>query len=178
MYTSRVLIANMEKVATGQGQDLSDARALQLIGVTNIADVRACLLTGGREYAPAVRVGSSQVRELVERLQARAADPEDRSLLNDVLIAERLHLEAFTTALISSTAPKGSGDVPSPEPVVMAAARFDRALAALVAHSESARQRSLAPARAALDRAENVLMAIIIATVVLLPYAVARATRR
>ena len=168
MYTSRVLIANMEKVATGQGQDLSDARALQLIGVTNIADVRACLLTGGREYAPAVRVGSSQVRELVERLQARAADPEDRSLLNDVLIAERLHLEAFTTALISSTAPKGPGDVPSPEPVARAAARFDRALAALVAHSEAARQRSLAPARAAVDRAENVLMAITITTVMLL----------
>jgi CHASE3 domain sensor protein len=89
VFASRILIANMTRVSAEEGQDLSDARALQLIGAKNIADVRACILTGGGEYAPAVRAGSSLVRDLVARLQTRTTDPGRIS--EGILIAERAH---------------------------------------------------------------------------------------
>jgi signal transduction histidine kinase/ActR/RegA family two-component response regulator len=167
MFASRMLIANMDNVATGQGQSLADARALQLVGVTNIADARACLLTDGRQFAPAVRAGSAQVRDLVSRLQAQTADPEDRSLLDAVLDAERAHQEAFVDALTAPDA-RGATMGPYPDAVLARATQFDRALAALVSHMESARLRSLAPARVAMSRAETLLMAITVATVLLL----------
>jgi signal transduction histidine kinase/CheY-like chemotaxis protein len=168
MFASRMLIANMANVATGEGRDLADARALQLVGVRNIADVHACLLTGGREYAPAARAGSSLVRDLVTRLQTRITDPKGRTFLDGVLAAERAHQDAFAQALTVSDATQSSSPARYPEAVLSSGVQFDRELDAFVAHVELARSRSIAASRAAVYRAEILLIVITIATVMLL----------
>jgi signal transduction histidine kinase/ActR/RegA family two-component response regulator len=166
MFASRVLISGMADVATGEGQDVADAKSLQLIGVKNIADVQACLLTGGRQFAPAARAGSALVRDLVTRLQGRLADPEDRALLEKILTTERAQQEAFAGALAASGTVKGA--TLDPEPIMVRGTEFDRALAALVTRVESARARGRAAALAKVFRAEILLIVITIATVVLL----------
>jgi signal transduction histidine kinase/CheY-like chemotaxis protein len=168
LFTSRILIANMTNVATGEGRDLADARALQLIGVKNIADAHACLLTGGKEFAPAARAGSSEARELIARLQLRISDPEGRSLLDKVATTERSYQDAFAHALISPGSLTSSSGELYAEQLLTRGEDFDRALAAFVTHTESARLRSLVPARAAVSRAQAVLAVITIATILLL----------
>jgi signal transduction histidine kinase/ActR/RegA family two-component response regulator len=168
LVASRILVSNMAKVATGEGEDLADARALQLVGVKNIADVQACLLTGGREFAPSVRAGSALVRDLVERMKARAIDAESRALLESVLVAERAQQEAFTRALTLSEPPAGPSASLYAEPILARGAQFDEALSALVIHTQSARIRSLAESRAPLRRSENLLSVITAVTILLL----------
>jgi len=168
LLTSRSLIVNMAKTATGEGKDLADARALQLIGLKNIADVHACLLTGGREYAPAARAGSAMARDLVGRLTKQIKDPEGRALLDSVLVAESAHADAFARALAVPSGGKGSFEALYSEPVFASSAQYDGALAALVEHCESARLRNLAPARAAVDRAETLLIAFSVAIIILM----------
>jgi signal transduction histidine kinase/CheY-like chemotaxis protein len=168
LFTSRILIANMSNVATGEGRDLSDARSLQLIGVKNIADVHACLLTGGKEFAPAARAGSSEARELIARLQLRISDPEGRLLLDKVATAERSHQDAFAHALINpGSISSSSGELYAGQ-LLTRGEDFDQALSAFVSHTESARLRSLVPARAAVGRAQALLAVITIATILLL----------
>jgi signal transduction histidine kinase/ActR/RegA family two-component response regulator len=167
LLTSRSLIVNMAKVATGEGHDLADARSLQLIGLKNIADVHACLLSGGREFAPAARKGSVLARELVGRLTVQILDADGRALLDSVLVAESAHADAFARAL-AAPARKGSFQALYSEPVLTSSAQYDQALAALVRHCESARARNLAPARAAVDSAERLLIVFAVAIILLM----------
>ncbi|MEO5617851.1 MAG: ATP-binding protein [Candidatus Eisenbacteria bacterium] len=169
LIASRSLIATMAKIETGEGQDLADARALQLYGLKNIADVQACLLTGSKALAPAARAGSTQLLDLTVRLQNRLSDPEDRSLLQQVVAAERAHQNAFARELIASSAGTRARSVAQyPESIVARAAQFDRSLAAFVARFETARVRGIAPLRAAVSRAETWLVVITTATIILL----------
>src|SRR5580765_7032776 len=91
LVASPVLIANMAGLATGEGRNLTGARALQLAGMNAIADIQACLLAGGKQFAPAARAGSSLVRDLATNLRPRMTDPEGRALLDAVLAAEQAH---------------------------------------------------------------------------------------
>jgi signal transduction histidine kinase/CheY-like chemotaxis protein len=168
LFASRSLISNMTKVTSGEGQDLADARALQLIGLKNIADVHACLLTGGAEFTLAASAGSARARELVERLQGRITDPEGRALLVSVMAAELAHEDAFTHALAGAGAGKGASRAVYPEAVLARSTQYEQALAALVAHRESARIRNLAPARAEVSRSETLLISFSVANIVLL----------
>lgn len=168
LIASRSLIANMAAIETGEGRNLSEARALQLAGVKQVSDVQACLLTGGREFAPAVHGGSALVRDLLTRLESKIADPGGRSLIEHVRIAEQAHHEAFARELIVSSATPGSANAHYPEAVLLRAAQFNRALLSLVAHLETTRLRSLAPTREAVRRAESVLLVITTATLILL----------
>ncbi|NOT32864.1 MAG: response regulator [Candidatus Eisenbacteria bacterium] len=168
LFASRVLIANSERVATGEGRDLAEAQALRLVAVKSIGDVHACLLTGGRDCARSARTGSTEAQGLIDRLRSRSTDPELRALLERVAVAERAHQDAFARAL------KANDGSPPPvtgvhaELVLSLGAELDRTLAALVAFTESANLRSLAPARIAVDRAEAVLIVITILTILLL----------
>jgi len=168
LLTSRSLIANMAKVATGEGQDLADARALQLIGLKNIADVHACLLTGGMEFAPAARAGSVRARDLVGRLTRQLNDPEGRALVDSVLVAESSHADAFERALAAAGRRTGSFKALYSEPVLSSSTQYDRALAALVKYCDSARLRNLAPARAAANSAEALLIGFSVAIIILM----------
>ncbi len=166
MFASRVLISNMSNVATGEGQALSDARELQLIGAKNIADVHASLLTGGKEFVSEARTGSARVVDVAHRLQAQVTDTQSQALLGSVLAAERAHLEAFDSWLIAPRTREGDARVA--QQVLLRSEQFDQSLTALVTHLESARSRSVAPARAAVDRAENFMIVVTIASTLLL----------
>jgi len=168
LLTSRTLVVNMAEVATGEGQDLADARELQLVGLKNIADVHACMLTGGREFAPAARAGSMVARDLVGRLTGQLTDREGRALLDSVLVAESAHADAFARALAVPGAGSGSSEALYSEPVLSSGVQYDAALAALVKHCESARVRNLAPARAAVDRAQTLLIRFAVALIILM----------
>jgi signal transduction histidine kinase/ActR/RegA family two-component response regulator len=164
MLASRSLIASTAKVATTEGRDLEDARALQLVGLKNIAETHACLLTGGREFAPAARVGSAQARELIRSLQTRITDPEGRALLDMLLAAERAHADAFADALAGG----GSPTALYSQLALARGVQYDTALAALVTYFESARLRDLAPARAAVERSKTLSMGFSAAEILLM----------
>lgn len=168
LFASRTLIANMARVATGEGQVLSDAKSLQLVGVKTIGDVEACLLTGGRTSAPAVQADDALGHELIERLQPRITDPGGRTLLQNVLDAEVEHQRAFNRALAGSKSSAGSSSALYPEPVLASGARYSEALSALVTHLEADRLGSMAKSRAAVSRSETILIVITVVIILLL----------
>jgi len=167
LVASRILIANMTNVATGEGRDLADARALQLAVVKNIADVHACLLTGGREFGAAANAGSSLIEDSIAQLHARL-DAGDRALLDRVQVAERAHQNAFVRALSLSDPRKSEPTATYREQALASGVQLEQAMAALVTHIESARLRNLAAARAAVDRSEKIVMVVAIVTILLL----------
>ena len=168
LFASRTLIANMATGSAGEGRAVAEAKALQLVGVKKIADVQACLLTGGREFAPAAREGSFRVRELAQRLRSRITDPAGGALLDGVLAAERAHQEAFNRVLAVPDPPGGRSMAASIGPVPSLGEEFDHALAGLVTHVESLRLQSFVASLAAASRAETLLVVITIATIMLL----------
>jgi signal transduction histidine kinase/CheY-like chemotaxis protein len=158
----------MAKIASGEGADLGDAKALQLLGVRTIADVRACLFSGGKEYAAAARANSSRFRELAGQLRSETKDVEGRALLDRALAAETAHQDACLRALPASGAPRGSAASLYPLSVRSSAAQLDAVLATLVARMQSARLRRIVPAQAAVGRSESMLIIITVATIFLL----------
>jgi len=168
LVASRLLIANMTNVATGEGRDLADARALQLVVMKDIADVHSCLLTGGTEFAPAANAGSSMVRDLVAQLQTRLTGTEDLALLDHVPVTDRAPQAAFARALSLSGVAVGDAGAAYREQVLASGVQLEQATTALVTHIESARLRNLAGARAAVGRSQSIVMGIAIVTVVLL----------
>ena len=168
LIASRVLIANMATVEAGEGQELSDAREMQRLGVKNVSDVRICLLTGGSEFASAVRAGSSQMRDLAAQLRLRMTDSTSVALLDAIVAAERAHQDVFVTALAGPGTPRGSALDRYAEPLRASGTRLEQALATLVMHIESTRLPTVARARAAVLRAEALVMIIAIVTVLLL----------
>ena len=168
LIASRILVTNMAKVATGEGQDLADARVLQLAVARNIADVQACLLTNGKVGAPAANADAAIVRERIVRLQARVTDPQGRALLEDVVAAEQAHQDAFAAALTGFGTSRPAASSTYPDLVLDRAAQFDRAVVALVGYVESARRRNLAPSQAAVRRSEVLLTAVTGVTTLLL----------
>ena len=168
MFASRVLITNMTNVATGEGQALTRARELQLVGMKNIADVRASLLTGGEDFAPEARAGSARVLDMAESLRPQIQGPEGIGLLDKVVATERAHLDVFERAMIVTSASRGGAGIVYSEEVLLRSAQFEQAMRALVVHAKSARTRSVVLARAAVYRAEALMIVITIATILLL----------
>jgi len=167
LFASRILIANMARVATGEGQVLSDARSLQLIGVRTIGNVEACLLTGGRTSAPAVQAGDALTLELIDRLRPEITDPEGRGLLEKVRAAQVEHHQAFDHALAGAGASSGSPSL-YPEAVITSGARYSQALSDLVARIEASRLGSMAESHAAVGRSETILIVVTVVTILLL----------
>lgn len=168
LLAARRLIESVTRVSSGEGRDLVEARALQLAGDRNIADVHACLLSGGKDFVSAARMGSHRVRELATQLRARVSDPAARTALDAVLIAERAHQDAYLHTLARvDTANGGTGEL-YPQPVLASGVGLDQALSAAVSYFEELRGRSVLPARAAVNRAQAVMLGINIATIALL----------
>ncbi len=168
LFTSRLLISNMSRVAAGEGQDLAGARTLQLAGLQEIADVHASLLPGGAAFLPAAAAGSRRVREGAERLRESVTHASGRALLDSVLAAERAHQEAFATAL-GASGPRSSRSADLNSAVVLQrGTRLEQVLEALVRDLAANRSRSLEAARKGVQRSESLLGVITTGTVVLL----------
>ena len=170
LFASRVLIVNTDVLSNGVGQDLQDAKDLQLSGIKKIADVRACLLTRSVSFESAARAGSSRVRELAAVLRSRVGDPEVRLLLDRVLNMERTQEEAFERELRAARSTAVPMSIPSLEGVLERGARFDQSLTALVQRVEATSDRSLAASRTAVNRAEDAVVIVTIATILLLVF--------
>ena len=168
LFVSRVLIANMEVLASGAGRDLQDAKELQLAGVKKLADVRACLLSGGTAFGPAARAGSARMRLLAAALRSRTENPDVRLLIDAVVDAERSHQEAFERGLADVSARGGWRAAPRAESTLARGILLDQSLAVLVARIEADSQRSLRASRAAVNRAEPLVVLITIGTILLL----------
>src|SRR3970282_97109 len=95
LVASRMLVASVETAATEEVTVLEDARDLQRIGVTYIANVHDFVLAGGEGRASAAKAGSALLRDQAGRLKARITNPEGRSRLDEILAAERAHHDAF-----------------------------------------------------------------------------------
>ncbi len=168
LFASRYLIANLAQVSAGEGADLDAARRLELLGTRNIADAHALLLSATRNDSASVLAGSRRIREAIARMMLQMEDPEDQALLERVALAEQAHHVAFRRALSAAGSRGTDARQRLAEPLLSRGADLDRALAALVSHTELARTNGLAPSRAAVRRAENILVWVSISTVTLL----------
>ena len=165
LFASRIVVDNMNTMAFGAGREVEDAKALQLMGIQKLADARACLLSGGRDYTVAARKGSAELRALIARMKSQLPDSETRVLLDNVSLAEASHEDMFERALAEfASAP----DAPSPSPTLERGEQLKSALSALVTRVESGRVTGLAAARSSLNRAGPLMIAVTIATVFLL----------
>lgn len=170
LFEARSLIASMtkEEKREGQGQDFEDARTLQLLGVRNIAAMRACLLTHDRASMPVASATSARMRTGMAQVQAGITEPAARALLAAAVDAEWSCHEAFVRAMAPSVLDRPSFAVIYAGEVVTRGARFDHALATLVAHLAPTRLDGLAPSQAVAKRSEFLLIAITVTTILLL----------
>ena len=168
LVASQVLVANMATITAGEGRDLSDAKALQLLGVRSIKDVRGCLLAGGAEFTLAARASSEALHARVETMRAHFSDPEASALLDSVGVAEATNRDTFEHALLLA----GSYHLPSavlyPPPVRARGDHLEQTLAALVGRVEDISPKSLANSRSDAARYGMFLNGITILTILLL----------
>ena len=168
LIASRMLVASMTRAEVGVDGDLTDARAIQLVGVRSLADANACLLSGGRRFVAEARASSQRELQLVESMRSRLADPAGRTALEDVRAAERASDEAFETALAAMRAPGGGNEPADLAAELSQADRFDAALTALVGHFEAVRLARAVTSGASASRAEMLLNLITTVTIALL----------
>jgi signal transduction histidine kinase/ActR/RegA family two-component response regulator len=152
LIASKILIQDMATLAVHEVRDLADSQALRLIGLQEISDAGASLLTGDEQYARAARSRSATVRDRVARLAPQMADREGRLLLGRVEVAEREYREAFENALAP---PAGRRELATAAAGSRGAA-LEQALDALVAHMEPAAVGGLAATKASVERTQTI----------------------
>jgi signal transduction histidine kinase/CheY-like chemotaxis protein len=162
LFASRLLVQGMAGVAIGEVRDLSDSKALRVLGMREVSDVSTSLLTGEEHYARTARAGSATVRDRIARLKAQIVDREGRSLVDFVQSAERDYQDAFEQAL---RAPAGR-QVAATAAVGSHGRAFEQALDSLVAHMEPAAVGGLAATQSSVKQTQtvyNVVTAVSIA---------------
>ena len=162
LIASQLVIANISKVVTGDGRVLAAARQLQVAGLEDIAEADSFLLSGDVRRARAAGAASDKVRALAASLRHRLADSPSRKLLDEAVVAERVHRDAFSPSSSRDGRPVAA------EAVAAGAVQMQAALTALVAQLESGGVPGRGATRSSVPRAEILLVAITIATVVLL----------
>ena len=168
LFASRAIVSNMTRATATDASYLADARAVHLLGIESIANVRSCLLPGGQNLVPAALAGSADVRRAAESLNARIAEPGTHALVEAVLDAERAQQDALATALAARAS---SRDAPSPAHVALIQAKgadLQRALSALTARAESDWRSGVAGSRRSATREETILILLTSLAAVLL----------
>lgn len=158
LLAARVIISNVARSTSGEVSYLTDARAIHMLGIQSIANVRSCLLPGGQNLVPAALAGSAELRSAAEALNARIAEPGTNSQIEAVLDAERAHQDALTTALAARVSDR---DPPSTAHVALiqsAGAQLQRALSALTGRAESDWRNSVASSKKRAARDETLLI--------------------
>ncbi len=181
LFASKVLVQQMAALAIGEVRDLADSQKLRLVGLREVSDASASLLTGEAQYARAARAGSAAMRGRVARLKTQLADIEGRSLVGRIEAAERDYQEAFELALRT---PRGQPAFSATAAVGSHGLAFEQALDALVAHMEPAAVGGLKATRASVDRTQMVFnlittvsIALAVILVVMLIFLINRAYR-
>jgi signal transduction histidine kinase/ActR/RegA family two-component response regulator len=164
LFASKVLVQDMAALAVSEVRDLTDSRELRLVGLREVSDAGASLLTGEEHYARAARSGSMAVRDRVTRLASRMEDRQGRLLLDGVQVAERNYQEAFEQAL---SAPAGRREILATAAVGTRGVAFGQALDSLVAYMEPAAVGGLAATRKSVERTQTVFNMITSVSIVL-----------
>jgi signal transduction histidine kinase/ActR/RegA family two-component response regulator len=146
MFASGALVQEMAVLGTQEVRDLSDSKTLQLLGIREVSDANAAVLTGEPQYARAARAGSAALRDRLARLQARTAGAETRVMMDRVQVAERSFQEALEQALRATGGPETAATVRSRGQVL------EQALDGFVTHMEPAAAGGLETARASVRR--------------------------
>jgi len=168
LIASNVLIQDMGALAVHEVRDLTDSQALRLIGLREISDAGASLLTGDEQYARGARSGSTTLRDRASRLATQMTDHEGRLLVDRVQTAEREYQEVFERAL---GVPAERREILVTAAVGARGATLEQALDALVAHMEPAAVGGLGATRASVSRTRtifNVVTSVAIALAVIL----------
>ena len=167
LFASKGLVQDMAALAVGQRRELVDTQALRLIGLREVSDANAALLTGEEPYARSSRSGSATLRARADRLQAGLTGPEGRLLLDRIRTTERDFQEAFDLALSA-----GAGTSARTAAAVGSRGRaLELALDALVAHLEPAATAGVEATQASVARANtafNLITTLSIALAVML----------
>ncbi len=168
LFASNILVQNMAGLAIGEVRDLADCQTLRLIGLREVSDASASLLTGQPQYARGARSAGTLVRDQVGRLRSQIIDPGARSVLDRVERAERAYQLAFEQAL---QAPAGRSAVSASEAMGSRGQALEAALDALVAHMEPATGGGLSTTRTSVKRTQaifNLITSISISLAVIL----------
>ncbi len=168
LVTVRVMIANMTRSTGDADHIVAEARALEALGVENVAQARACLLPGGAGSAPAVFARSAAMREMAAQLAAQITDPTVRARLDAVVAAEREYQAAFALALGGPDERRGPAAPVSGQTVAAGGDRLERALAELTSHAESIRVGRVSISRTEIARVEQFLVAVTLGTILVL----------
>ena len=167
LVISRLLVARVDKVATGQARDLADSRQLRLSGVRKILDARTWELTGDSEYATAATAGSAAMRDQIAKMRSRAAGSPSGAFIDRVAAAERRHQEKLERAEIAASGPGGQGAVLVADSLASEGLVLGQAMDALVAHMDSLTLSGLEATRNSVALAQKILSFISFATILL-----------
>lgn len=154
LFASKILVQDMAALAIGEVRGLSDSRTLRLIGLREVSDASAALLTGEERYARAARSGSTAVRDRAARLETQIVDRGGISLVHRIQVAERDYLETFEQAL------RAPGVRPAASAATAVGSRgmaFEQALDALVTQMEPAAVGGLEATQASVKRTQAVV---------------------
>ena len=174
LFASKILVQQMGALAIGEVRNLADSQALRLVGLREIAEAHAALLTGEDRYVRASRAGSATLRDQLGRLEAQLIDPAGRSMAIAVRTAEGRYQAAVEQSL------RGSGGPPAAARAAGAASyglAFEHALDAFVVHMEPAAAGGLQATRASVRRTQayfdlitsvSIVLALILCAVLIL----------
>ena len=164
LFASRILIREIGAIAIDEVRDLAKSKELRVVGLREVSDGSAALLTGGRSYARASRAGSVAVQERAARLESTVADTEVRSLLDRIRTAEGSYRDAVDQALGTSGGRPGASIKAT---VASRGLALEQALDTFVAHLEPAATGGLVATRASVRRTQAVFDLITAASIVL-----------
>ena len=168
LFASKILVQQMAALAIGEVRDLSGSQTLRVLGLREVSDASAALLTGDERYTRAAREGSAAVQNRVASLQTQIVDREGSLLAGRVRTAELDYQEAFEQAL------RAAGDRTRVSATAAAGSRgraLEQALGALVTHMEPAAAGGLQTTRASVKRTQaifNLITTVSIALAVIL----------
>ncbi len=152
LLASTSLVREMATLAESDVRDLAESQATRLVGLREVADATAHVLTGDGPYVGAARDGSNAMRIRLDRLEAQLRDPAGRELVGAVRVTEREFVVQFERA---AATPAGRARVLASTEMDARGRAFEQSLDFLVAHMEPASLGGLAATRASVARTQT-----------------------
>ena len=169
LFASKILVEDMAALAVQDVRDFADSKTLRVLGLKEISNASASLLTGEDRYTRAAEAGSAAVRSWATQVKKQVVDEESSSLLDLILTAEGDYHEAFQQALRAP--PAGRPAITATATLGSRGAAFEHALDFLVTHLRPSAVGGLEATKAAVKRSQmifNVITSVSIALAVIL----------
>jgi len=164
LFASRALVRDLETRTLSEAQDLADSKVLRLFGLRELSNASTALLTRDEQLVLEARANAATVRDRVARLQARLPEFEKRSLLDQVMTAQREYDEAFDEA---ARAVRRGPDAPELADLKARAIALEQSLDSLVAGLSPASVGGLAEIRSSAKWAQWVFTGLTLVSIAL-----------